>query len=417
MFLLLTLGVLFNSLGLSFLSPRFHVRRSRMNMANEGYAPPIDLELEEMIEKLAAEKVKEKSRKPLSGTIACVTGASRGIGKGIALGLAEQGATIYVSGRSSSSGDCTDPKLGGDLDTVVKEVAALGGKGIAVKCNHNNEEEVKALFERIDSEQGRLDILVNNAFQVPQRPDGLEDKDLLFRDFWEQPGWYWDAITDVGVKSHYLSSVYGAPIMIRTARDVDSNTDNDYDKKVKKSKKPLIVMISSFGGISYSFNVAYGVGKAAVDRMATDMSRELAKHQVNCISLYPGVVRTEKMMDMLDSGEYERRTGLATPSEIVESPLLQGRVIASLYLDEDSSMSKSNGNILITAEVAKKNNVIDKNGMIPPSIRSLKWLIPSLVLHSDFGKKLSGSVKSNLINNTPDWLLPLSVMKGGPPDS
>ena len=378
----------------------------RYTIANEGYVPPFDAELEQMIDKLETEKSKDK---PLYGTVACVTGASRGIGKGIALGLAEMGATIYVSGRSKTSAECTDPSLGGDLDAVVEEITLLGGKGIAVKCNHRDEGEVKALFDRIDAEHGRLDLLVNNAFQVPERPDGVEDKDLLFRNFWEQPGWYWDSITNVGVKSHYISSVYAAPIMMKAVEKSKINKEN--------RKSPLIVMISSFGGISYSFNVAYGVGKAAVDRMAADMSRELSKYGVNCVSLYPGVVRTEKMMDMLDSGEYERRTGLATPPEIVESPIFQGRVIASLYMDEDDSLRKVNGGVLVAAEVAKRNNVKDNNGLTPPSIRSLKWLIPSLVLHSDFGKKLTDEAKSNLIKNTPDWLLPMFVMKGGPPDS
>ena len=113
-------------------------------MTSEGYTPPFDAELEQMIDKLEAEKAEDK---PLYGTIACVTGASRGIGKGIALGLAEKGATIYLSGRSGTSGECTDPKLGGDLQAVVEEIASLGGKGIAVKCDHRNEDEVKALFD------------------------------------------------------------------------------------------------------------------------------------------------------------------------------------------------------------------------------------------------------------------------------
>jgi NAD(P)-dependent dehydrogenase (short-subunit alcohol dehydrogenase family) len=197
---------------------------------------------------------------PLSGVIACVTGATRGIGKGIALGLAEQGATIYVTGRSLNSDSCTEQVLGGTLADLVVEIEALGGKCVPVQCDHREDVQVENLFKQISVEHGKLDILVNNAFQVPSLPDGAKDKDLLFRDFWEQPGWFWDSFMTVGLRSHYVASCYAVPMLKAAVADAS-----------KVNRKPMIIHISSFGGVSYSFNVAYGVGKAGVDRMAKDM--------------------------------------------------------------------------------------------------------------------------------------------------
>jgi NAD(P)-dependent dehydrogenase (short-subunit alcohol dehydrogenase family) len=148
----------------------------------------------------------------LKGITACVTGSSRGIGRGIALSLGEKGATVYITGRSGRENDIlpADKNLGGCLEDVAAKINALGigildrheytdinelssalrigGVGIPVVVDHRDDNQVRALFDKIDSEQGRLDLLVNNAFQIPTRPDNIYDKDLLFRDFWEQPG-------------------------------------------------------------------------------------------------------------------------------------------------------------------------------------------------------------------------------------
>ena len=131
----------------------------------------------------------------LKGKVALVTGASRGIGKGIALALAEQGATVYITGRTVNEGDYY-------LPGTVAETAQLcderGGKGIAVPCDHANDDQVAALFEQIKRESGRLDILVNNAFLLP---DDLLDP----LGFWEKPLSNWDMM-DVGVRSNYFAA-------------------------------------------------------------------------------------------------------------------------------------------------------------------------------------------------------------------
>ena len=188
-------------------------------------------------------------------------------------------------------------------------------------------------------------------------------------------------------------------------------------------------MISSFGGVSYSFNVAYGAGKAAVDRLAKDMNIELSPRGVNTVSLWPGVVRTERMESILDTGRWKEKTGLATINEFVESPTLTGRVLAQLYNDPNNEMRSRSGQVIVVAEEAKKMGITDIDGLIKPSIRSLKFLIPSLILASfsknsdcsDTGASRERKTdkynwwKTFLMKYVPDVLLPMSLMEGGVP--
>ncbi|XP_072107042.1 dehydrogenase/reductase SDR family member 1-like, partial [Mobula birostris] len=167
--------------------------------------------------------------KKLLGHICIVTGASRGIGKGIALQLGEAGATVYITGRSMDT-----------LQQAAKEVEARGGKCVPVVCDSGKEEEVSSLFGRVKQEQdGRLDILVNNAYSGVQAI--FENRRTKF---WEMPPSVWDDINNVGLRGHYMCSVYGARMMVEAGRG-------------------LIVVISSMGGLRYAFSVPYGVGKAA----------------------------------------------------------------------------------------------------------------------------------------------------------
>jgi len=264
---------------------------------------------------------------PLAGQVAIVTGASRGVGRGAALGLGEAGATVYVTGRTVTPGP-----LPGTVGETAAQVTALGGRGVAIRCDHAVDSEVEALIERVIGEAGRIDVLVNNAFAVP---DGQ-----LQAPFWELPLDFWDTMHRVGLRSHYVASVFAARHMVRARRG-------------------LIVNISSFGAKIYAVNVPYGVGKAGVDRMSRDMGRELAAHQVTAVSLWPGIVRTERLLL-----EPER---LGFDLSTAESPQLTGRAIAALA--GDATVQKKTGLALVVAELAEEYGFTDLDGSQPRSLR------------------------------------------------
>jgi NAD(P)-dependent dehydrogenase (short-subunit alcohol dehydrogenase family) len=269
--------------------------------------------------------------------VAVVTGASRGVGKGIAVALGASRAIVYVTGRSTEGGK--DHPLGGTVQATAEAVAHAGGHGIAVPCDHSNDEDVRALFERVANEQGRLDILVNNATAVP--------RELA------KPGPFWKKsldllrILDVGQRSHYVASYYAAPLMVRTGGG-------------------LIVFTSSYGGRIYMHGPAYGAGKAGVDKMAMDMAIDLREHDVAAVSLWLGFVRTERNEPLFQhpdamKGPYGKFLANA------ESPDFIGRVIAAMHADE-KRMERS-GRVLIAAELAEELGIREADGRQPRSNR------------------------------------------------
>ena len=267
--------------------------------------------------------------KPLSKMIALVTGASRGVGRGIALALGAAGATVYITGRTVDSSAPTVP-LPGTIHETAAEVTARGGTGIAVPCDHRDDAQVKAVFERIQREQGRLDVLVNNAWggyegyvtgahQAPNTP------------FWDVRLPYWDENVD-GVRWTYIASVLGAQAMVA-------------------QKSGLIVNISF--PVPNAGNVAYGVAKTAVDRITWDTAQQLQPHGVAVVSLYPGLVRTENVLanaqwfDMSNS----------------ESPEFTGRAVVALATDPQV-LSKTGGKYVV-ARLAQDYNFDDIDGKRP----------------------------------------------------
>jgi len=279
----------------------------------------------------------------LKGKVAVVTGASRGVGKGIAMGLGEFGATVYVTGRTINKGDATVP-LPGTINETAEEVNKIGGKGIPVRCDHRNDLEVKALFDRVLEEQGKIDILVNNAWAGYENIAKVtRPEEYIFETpFWKQPISLWDDMQTVGLRSTYVASAFAAPIMI------DQNDG-------------LIVNISYYAGRRYMSNVAYGVCKAAVDRFTADAALELKDHGVTVISLYPGLVRTESVMRNQDLFDLSNS----------ESPHFIGRCVAALA--GDRSKHFETGKILIAAEVAQKYGFTDIDGKQPKSLREQLW--------------------------------------------
>lgn len=199
--------------------------------------------------------------KSLQGRVAIVTGASRGIGKGCALELAGAGTTVYVTGRTiSEDADRPPGSTEGSLDATVAEMEAMGGGGFAVACDHADDTQVAELFAKVSRDAGKLDVLVNNAFCVPTK---LNPK----TPFWETPISDWDVMIDVGTRSSYVGTHFASRIMVR-------------------QKTGLIVNISSAGAIRFFHHLAYGVGKAALDRITMEAAPPLSRHGVAIVSLW-----------------------------------------------------------------------------------------------------------------------------------
>ncbi|TVQ41845.1 MAG: SDR family NAD(P)-dependent oxidoreductase [Gloeocapsa sp. DLM2.Bin57] len=287
----------------------------------------------------------------LEGKIALVTGATRGIGKGIAIGLGEAGATIYITGRSLNS----DPEVGGNLQATSDAVTAAGGKCIPVAVDHSDDTAVETLFQRIAQEQnGQLDILVNNVYGGVKALRNNQGKP-----FWEGELNLWDACNKVGLRSHYIASYYAAKMM--TPR-----------------KQGLICTISSWGGMSYIFGAAYGAGKAACDRLAADMAVELQPYNVTSISLWPGIVGTEHItqlaQEIKNQGDTTPQNSGISEGYNWETPLFTGRAIAALATEPN--LIRYTGTTQIVAELARRYNILDVEGNQPVSLRSLRFLLP-----------------------------------------
>ncbi|CAJ0603843.1 unnamed protein product [Cylicocyclus nassatus] len=305
----------------------------------------------------------------LTGQVAVVTGASRGIGRGIALQLGRAGATVYVTGRKPEHSDAATENYLPNLEKTAKEITERGGKGIAVYVDHSNMEEVKQFFERIERDHnGQLDILVNNAYSAVKALVETADKK-----FYECPPEMWDDVNNVGLRNHYYCSVYAARMMV-------------------KNGSGLIVNISSAGGLKYLFNVPYGVGKQALDRMSADMAFELKPKNVCVVSIWPGAVRTELITNMMESRKDER-TDMFKDGETTEYP---GKAIVALASD-DRRMEKT-GRVLITADLGSEYGFRDTDGRDPPNLRSLSFLLT----HSGY-KQAAQWVPSWV--KVPGWLL------------
>lgn len=251
----------------------------------------------------------------LDGKVALVTGASRGVGKGIALELADAGATVYITGR------------------VVEDMKYLSGKGIAIECDHRDDEQVRAAFRRIADEQGRLDVLVNNVWGGYENM--LEDGEFTWpRPFWQQPLWRWDAMFQAGVRAHYVASQLSARVMVTQLSG-------------------LIVNVSFWAAQKHLGNVAYGVSKAATDKLTADTSHELRELNVAVVSLYPGLVRTEKVMQAAEWLDLSNS----------ESPRFIGRAVVALA--SDARVMERTGRVLIAAGLAREYGFTDVDGKTP----------------------------------------------------
>ncbi|MDR7157077.1 NAD(P)-dependent dehydrogenase (short-subunit alcohol dehydrogenase family) [Sphingobium xenophagum] len=231
--------------------------------------------------------------------------------------------TVYLTGRTVD-----------DLEEVVREVDAAGGRGFIAPCDHGNDGEVQTLIDRVEREQGRLDLLVNNAAAVNvaelTRPGPFWEKDLGLAD-----------MINIGLRSNYVASYFAAPLMIRTGGS-------------------LIVNISFYGAVSYHFSPAYGAAKAGTDKMVHDMAIDAKDTDLSIVSLWPGIIRSDNIRDLrVEDFPLEMQT--IVPE--MERPEFTGLVITELL--DDPERKALSGQTLIGAQLGRKYGVVDVDGKAP----------------------------------------------------
>ena len=259
----------------------------------------------------------------LEGKIAVVTGSSRGIGRGTAIALGEQGATVYITGRSTGDGELT-------IDSTAALVDEAGGRGVAVQTDHGDDAQIEALFDRVKIDEGKLDILVNNVYKIPDPP-------AWGGGFWDHPVSIWDDQVGIGLRAHYVASWHAAPLLFAAGPG------------------GFICNVSSPGGQSYHFSSSYGAGKAGLDRLSADMAIELEPQGIACLALYPGSVSTEFIVEA--SGTR------AIDMENAQTPLVVGRSIAALASAPD--LMDRSGSIQWVEDVGAEFGLVDEHGRPP----------------------------------------------------
>lgn len=254
---------------------------------------------------------------PLAQRTAVVTGGTHGVGRGIALELARHGAAVFVTGRS------------------VADAARLAGQ-TTLRCDHRDDAQVDAAFAQILQAAPTIDILVNAVWGGYD--DMIENGVFTWpKPFWEQPAWRWDAMFAAGVRAHYRASQIAARLMVAQRRG-------------------LIVQLSHWAAQKRIGNVAYGVAKAATDKMTADMADELRPHGVAAVSLYPGLVRTEKVMAAAQWLDLSNS----------ESPEFTGRAVVALAADAD--VLRHSGQVRVVADLAREYGFTDVDGTTPRAL-------------------------------------------------
>ena len=247
--------------------------------------------------------------------VAVVTGGTKGVGRGVGLALAEAGVRVFVTGRSADDS-------GGPAGSIT-----------AIRCDHRQDAQVDGAFERVLRDAGGIDILVNNVWGGYDNM--MENGQFTWpKPFWEQPLWRWDEMFHAGVRAHYRAAQLAAPSMIARQRG-------------------LIVNISHWAAQKHIGNVAYGVSKAATDKLTADMAFELKPHGVTVVSLYPGMVRTEKVMEAAQWLDLSNS----------ESPEFIGRAIAALAGDRE--VLRHTGQVLVAAALGRDYGFADVDGRSP----------------------------------------------------
>jgi dehydrogenase/reductase SDR family protein 1 len=273
----------------------------------------------------------------LAGKVAIVTGGSRGVGRGVALGLLEAGATVHVTGRTVEEGSHPLARPG-SLQTLVADASKYPGKLSAHRVDHARDEETEGIIRQVIEAEGRLDILVNNAwpgYEKMEEPVAPGENAFTWIDpIWDQPMWRWDAMIGVGARAAWCAT--------RVA-----------SKQMAAQRSGLIVNISFWAAQKFMGNPVYGISKAVADKMAADVAHQLREFGVAAVSLYPGLVRTE--MVLLNAQYFDMSNS--------ESPEFIGRAVA--HLAADPALLERSGRVQVAAQLALDYGYTDIDGKQP----------------------------------------------------
>jgi len=277
----------------------------------------------------------------LKDRVAVVTGASRNLGRGIALVLGEEGATVYVTGRSIR-GEQTQDFPGANIEDTAEQITARGGIGIPVRCDHSVDEEVKALFGRVKQEQGHLEILVNNAWGGYET---ITDWSSWGASFWEQPLSRWDVMFRVGLRSHMTASYFAMPLMLSTRRQ----------------RRLIVNTTVAMEEAGYPANLFYWLSKVAINRMTYKMAEELKKRRVAVVALAPGWLRTAYILQQYETDD--RSAHKVSALQGSESTEYAGRAVVALATD--AKVMEKTGRVLRTRELGPEYGFTDVDGRQP----------------------------------------------------
>lgn len=264
-----------------------------------------------------------------------MAGASRGVGRGLALALGEAGATVYVTGRTLKSHRRRDVR--GSIDETAADVSRLGGRGVAVQTDHTRVEDVRALFDGVRQREGRLDVLANAVW-------GFNEVAAQDGPFWEQPLALWDATVRAGVWAALLTARFAAPLL---------------------SDGGLVATVSFLDRGRYTGHLYYDLAKASLNRLALGLAEELGPRGVTSVALSPGFVRTERVLAA--HGTSERRWSRVPELAGSESPRYAGRALAALAADP--ARHALTGRTLLAADLARRYGVADLDGRQPGPFR------------------------------------------------
>jgi NAD(P)-dependent dehydrogenase (short-subunit alcohol dehydrogenase family) len=283
---------------------------------------------------------------PLKGKIAVVAGATRGAGRGIAVGLGEAGATVYCTGRSVRGGLASGDKRVETIDETAELVSAAGGIGLAARVDFTQEDQVKAFFERVQAAHGRLDILVNDIW-------GGEPYIQFGVPFWEVDYTFLPMMMERALLTHILAAKYGVPLMI-------------------PGKSGLVIEVTdggtpdvAVGEFVYRGMLWYDMIKNAVIRMAFGMAQELKPHNITALAVTPGFLRSEEMLDHFGVTEATWRDAVAKEPHFIasETPYFVGRAIAALAADPQ--IFAKTGGIYSSWGLSDEYGFTDKDGNRP----------------------------------------------------